>query len=112
MKYLHQLISKRPSHAYKFHGTPRFIDDLCTRRDNGEFSSLYKYIYPNQIGLKLKHQGGLTEFLTIEYNIFLYKVFDNRDKFSFFIVRIPYLPNNIPSLIFYGSIFSECLRIA
>ena len=48
----------------------------------------------------------------IEGNIFLYKLFDIRDKFPFFIVRVPYLSSNIPSSIFYGSMFSEFLRIA
>ena len=46
-KYIQQLISKRYSLAYKFHGTSRFIDDNCTVKDDGEFSSSYKYIYPS-----------------------------------------------------------------
>ena len=42
----------------------------------------------------------------------MYKLFDKRDKFPFSIVRMPQLSSNIPSSIFYGSIFSEFLRIA
>ena len=37
---------------------------------------------------------------------------DKRDKFSFFIVRMQHFESNIPSAIFYGSIFSEFVRIA
>ena len=33
-------------------------------------------------------------------------------KFLFFILRMPYLSSNIPSSMFYGSIFSEFLQIA
>ena len=43
----------------------------------------------------------------LSINIFAYKIFDKKDKFPFFIVRMPYLPSNIPSPIFYGSISSE-----
>ena len=50
--------------------------------------------------------------ITIEDKIFVYKLFDKRGKFPFFIVRIPYLSSNIPSSIFYGSKFLEFLRIA
>ena len=48
---------------------------------------------------------------TIKDNEFVYKLFDKRDKFPFFIVRMPYLSSNIPSSLFYGSIFSDFLRI-
>ena len=37
---------------------------------------------------------------------------DKIDKFPFFIVRMPHLESNFPSTIFYGSIFSEFIRIA
>ena len=44
--------------------------------------------------------------------IFVYKLFDKRDGFPFFIVRMPDLSGNIPSHVFYGSVMSEFLRIA
>ena len=66
--------------------------------------------------LKVEHHGEHATFLDldirIEDNIFVYKLFDKRDAFPFFIVRMPYLSSNIPSIIFYSSIFSEFLRIA
>ena len=50
--------------------------------------------------------------ITIENNIFVYRLFEKKEKFPFFIVRMPYLSSNIPSSIFYGLIFSEFLLIA
>ena len=74
----------------------------------------YKEIYPKELQLKVEHHGNHATFLdlniTIKANIFVYKLFDKQDKFPFFI----HMPcgSNIPSLVFYGSIFSEFLRIA
>ena len=48
----------------------------------------------------------------IENNIFVFKLFDKRDKFPFIIVHMPYPPSNIPSPVFYGLIISEFLQIA
>ena len=50
--------------------------------------------------------------INISDGIFVYKLFDKRDDFPFFIVRMPDLSGNIPSHVFYGSIMSEFLRIA
>ena len=49
--------------------------------------------------------------ITNENNMFLCKLFGKRDKFHFFIVCMPYLLSNIPS-IFCSSIFLELLQIA
>ena len=43
---------------------------------------------------------------------FVYKLFDKRNNFPFFIVRMPDFTGNIPSHVFYGSVMSEFLRIA
>ena len=48
----------------------------------------------------------------MENGIFCYKLFDKRDAFPFFIVRMPHKDSNIPSNIFYSAIFSEILRIS
>ena len=39
-------------------------------------------------------------------------MFDKRDAFPFFIVRMPNIKSNIPAYIFYGTFLSEILRIA
>ena len=73
-------------------------------------------IYPPELELKVEHQGMHATFLELDINIidnmFVYKLFDKRDSFPFFIVRMPYLDSNIPSFVFYGSFKSEILRIA
>ena len=103
------MISKGSPGTFKFNGTLTFIDDLCTINDDSEFFSSYKYIYPKQLELKLEHQEEHATFLdldiTVANNIFVYKLFDERGKFPFIVVRMPYLSSNIPSSIFYGSIF-------
>ena len=115
-KFIQQLISQGSSRAYKYNATGRFIDDLCAINDGGDFSSSFNKIYPQDLSLKVEHEGTHATFLdldiTIKDGIFVYKLFDKRDKFPFFIIRMPHLSSNIPSSIFYGSVFSEFLRIA
>ena len=50
--------------------------------------------------------------IQIRDDIFVYKLYDNRDTFPFSIVCLPNLSSNIPSNIFYGAVFSELLQIA
>lgn len=113
--YAHQLISKKSSRDYDFNGTSRFKKDLCTINDENEFSSWYKFIYPKQLELKIKHYGRNATFLdlkiTIEDSLFVYQLFDQRDQFPFFHACMSYLSINSPSSIFYGSVFSESLQI-
>ena len=68
------------------------------------------------IQLKVEHHTTHATFLdldiTVENDIFCYKLYDKRDAFPFFIVRMPHRDSNIPSKIFYSSIYSEILRIS
>ena len=115
-KYVTNLISLGSTRAYNFHSVGRFIDDLCAINDRDDFFKHYKEIYPAELELKVEHHGTHATFLDLDISIkdgtFVYKLFDKRDAFPFFIVRMPQLSSNIPSFIFYGSIFSEILRIA
>ena len=115
-KYIQSLISSGSKQAFLYHGIMRFIDDLCAINDNLEFNGSFKDIYPPELELKVEHLGNHATFLDIDIKIangkFIYKLFDKRDQFPFFIVRMPHLLSNIPSSIFYGSILSEFLRIA
>ena len=115
-KFVQKLVSSGSPRAYKYHGTNRFIDDLCAINDGDDFLNSYKEIYPKELDLKVEHHGNHATFLdldiTIVDNIFVYKLFDKRDKFPFFIVRMPQMCSNIPSSVFYGATFSEFLRIA
>ena len=114
--HMDELIRTDIVKAKRYHATYRFIDDLCTLNNNHQFENSHKTIYPPELELKVEHQGKHATFLELDINIvenmFVYKLFDKRDAFPFFIVRMPYLESNIPSFVFYGSFKSEILRIA
>ena len=69
-----------------------------------------------ELQLKLEYNETNVRFLDLgiktEDGILFYKLVNKRDKFPFFIVRMPHFESHILSTIFYGSIFSEFLRIA
>ena len=115
-KFMTTLMSTDKIRARRFLYATRFIDDECNLNDGGEFGRSYRSIYPSELELKCEHQGTHATFLDLDINIldgiFVYKLFDKRDGFPFFIVRMPDLSGNIPSHVFYGSIMSEFLRIA
>ena len=94
----------------------RFIDDECNLNDGGEFGRSFRSIYPPELELKCEHLGTYATYLDLEITIvdgvFVFKLFDKRDGFPFFIVRMPDLSGNIPDHVFYGAIMSEFLRIA
>ena len=115
-KYMTALILSDKVKARHFHSTKRFIDDLCAINDGGEFGRTYKEIYPEELDLKLEHTGAHASFLNLDIQIqdgkFVYKLYDKRDSFPFFIVRMPHLYSNIPKNIFYSALVGEILRIA
>ena len=49
--------------------------------------------------------------ISITNNKLSLKLYDKRDAFPFSIVRMPFLSNNMPSIIFYATIGGELLRI-
>ena len=63
-KCVPQLISKESTRAYKFLGTSRSIDDLCTIIHDGEFSSSYKYVYHQQLELILVHEYNKNMYIS------------------------------------------------
>ena len=109
-------MSSDKGRAMKFRCANRFIDDECKLNDDGEFGRSFPEIYPDNLELKCEHEGTHATFLqldiTIRDGIAIYKLFDKRDNFPFFIIRMPDLGGNIPSHVFYGSVMSEFLRIA
>ena len=104
VKYISDLIVSDKVKARHFHSTNRFIDDLCTLNDGGEFGRVYKDIYPSELELKVEHSGSHATCLNLDIDmregIFVYKLFDKRDAFPFSIVRMPYVSSNIPESIF------------
>ena len=115
-KFIKTLMRTDIRKAMRFRYAARFIDDQCNLNDGGEFGRSFHLIYPRDLELKCEHQGTHATFLDLEINIsdgiFVYKLFDKRDNFPFFIVRMPDLGGNIPSHVFYGSVMSEFLRIS
>ena len=104
------------SRARRFLNTFRFIDDLITLNDAGEFSRSCLEIYPPELVLKKENEtDSRATFLDMEINIidnkYIYNLYDKRDSYPFFIVRFPYKCSNIPSKIFHSTIGAETLRI-
>ena len=107
-RFIKLLMSTNKGKAMKFRYATRFIDDECNLNDGGEFGRSFHLIYPSDLQLKCEHQGTHATYLDLEIyvcdGIFIYKLFDKRDGFPFFIVRMPDLNGNIPSHVFYGSV--------
>ena len=84
-----------------------FIDDLFAINVDIELLISFKKIYPKELELRVEHQGNHVPFLDLDIKIddciFVYKLFDKREKFPFFIFRVSSLSSNISSTIFYGS---------
>ena len=110
------LMKQNPVFARRYRYAVRFIDDQCNLNDFGQFKNSYQNIYPAELQVKCEHEGQHATFLDLDISvkegIFVYKLFDKRDDFPFFIVRMPDLSGNIPDHVFYGSVMSEFLRVA
>ena len=112
-----ELVSNDKVKVRYFHATERFIDDLGTFNDVAVFNHVYKDIYPRKLQLKVEHSGAHATFLNLDTTVkddgvFIYKHFDKRNTFSFFIVRMPYIDSNISKSIFYYGLVTEFLKIA
>ena len=95
----------------------RFIDDLNSINDSGEFESNYSNIYPEELQLGKentdKHEASFLDLnIKIKDGKFHFGLFDKRDSFPFSIVRMPDNSSNVPSSIVYSAIGAELLRIA
>ena len=95
----------------------RFIDDLNSINDGGEFESNFSKIYPEESQLSKentdKHKATFLDLdIKIKDGKFHFGLFDKRDSFPFSIVRMPGKSSNIPSSIVYSAIGTESLRIA
>ena len=115
-KHVSTLMKQDPSAARKYISSFRFIDDQSNLNDSGQFKSASSSIYPPELEVKCEHEGNHATFLELDVSVqdglFIYKLFDKRDDFPFFIVRMPDLSGNIPDHVFYGSVMSEFLRIS
>ena len=84
--------------------------------EEGKFNDSYRKIYPRDLEPKCEHHGDQAPFLDLDIKIsngeFVYKLYNKRDEFPFFVVCMPDRSSNIPSYILYGTIMSEITRIA
>ena len=114
-EYMSELISNDKVNARHFLATKRFIGDLGTLNNGGVFSDIYKDIYPPKLQLKIERCGTHATFLNLDITVkdgrFIYKRFDKRDVFPFFIFRVPCIDSNTPKSIFYSALVGEFLRI-
>ena len=95
----------------------RFIDDLNSISDRGEFESCFSKIYPEELKLgKENPDKREASFLDLDIKIedgkFHFGLFNKRDLFPFSIVKMPDKSSNIPSTIVYSAIGPKTLRIA
>ena len=115
-KWLLQMKKTNNILARKFTNTFRFIDDLNALNDGGEFEKHHQEIYPTELILKKENTSFKSAtFLDLNINIiagqFITKLYDKRDSFPFFIVRLPHKSSNSPSKMFYSTIAAEIMRI-
>ena len=90
----------------------RFIDDLNSNNDGGEFESNYSNICPEELQLgKENTDKDEVSFLDLNIKIkdgrFNFGLFDKRDSFPFSIVGMPDKSSNVPSSIVYSAIGAE-----
>ena len=103
--------------ARRLFNTFRYIDDLNALNDQGEFGRSAKEIYPPELVVNWENKNYTSgSFLPLWISIdadkrFVYKLYDKRDAFPFYIVRFPYYSSNIPSKMFFNTITAEILRI-
>ena len=97
--------------------TRRFIDDLCTINNSGDFDEQWKEVYPEQLQLNKENEENteatfLDLHLKIENRKIISSLYDKRDNFKFEIVSYPDLRGNIASNTGYAVYMSQLLRIA
>ena len=67
--------------------------------DEGVFNDVYKGIYPSELQPKVEHSVTDSTFvnldITVKDGVFVYKIFDKRYFFTFFILLMPYIDSKI-----------------
>ena len=95
----------------------RFIDDLNSTNDVGEFENSYSNICPEELQPGEKntdeHEASFLDLdIKVKDGKFHFGLFDKRDSFPFSIIRKPGKSSNVPSSIVYSGNGAESLRIA
>ena len=91
----------------------RFINNLNSINDGGGFETIYCNIYPKEFECSnestYKHDAI---FLDLDITNFQVGLFDKRDSFPIYIVRMSDNSSNAPSHIVYSATGVESLRTA
>ena len=116
-KWMNELKKTDLIEARKLCNIFRFINDLNSINDGGEFESNYSNIYPEELQLDKestdKHEASFLDLnIKIKDGTFHFGLFDKRDSFPFSIVGMPDKSSNVPSSIVYSVIGTELLRIS
>ena len=111
-KWMNELKKNGLIKARKLCNIFRFIDDLNSINDGGEFESNYSNICPEELQLgKENTDKDEVSFLDLNIKIkdgrFNFGLFDKRDSFPFSIVGMPDKSSNVPSSIVYSAIGAE-----
>ena len=84
--------------------------------DVREFGRTNAGVFPKDCELRLQHQGTHASILNLNFNTVggksVYKLYDKRDSFRFFIVMMSNIDSNTPNNIFYSTLYVETPRIA
>ena len=82
--------------------------------DGGEFGRSICEIYPKDFELRLNIRAIILRFWIwiqpLRKETCTCKLFDKRDSYSFLVVRIPHIANNITQNSFYSAVKVEVLR--
>ena len=116
-KWMNELKKNDLIKARKLCNIFRFIDDLNSINNGGEFESNYSNIYPEELPLGKKNTDKPeTSFLDLNIKIkdgkFQFGLFDKRDSFPFSTVRMLDKSSNVPSSTVYSAIGVDSLIIA
>ena len=115
-KWIKNISKTDYSRAKKLFNVFRYIDDLISMNDQGEFGRSHPEIYPPELVLNKENVGPnrasyLDLDISISQNKFEYQLYDKRSSYSFKIVRFPFHDSNLPVKMFYSTISAEILRI-
>ena len=115
-KFISYLLKTDPARAQKFRHVFRFIDDLLSFNDDGEFARSFNEIYPVEMEIKKENEldtaaSYLELGLSVNDGVVTSKLYDKRDAFNFSVVRLPYKCSNIPIKMYFATIGAEILRI-
>lgn len=114
--YMTKLMKSNIQLARSLNLTYRYIDDITILNDNGYFVKSYIDIYPDSLELKLVNESpNKADILDISVNIldniFITKLYDKRDGYSFTPIKFPSANSNISLNIIHNIIINQITRL-